>query len=424
MIKFETDSRLVKPGQVFVAIKGNTVDGHDYIKEAFNNGAVEVIAEHPVDVKGNIKIVDNSVAYLREELRKEYADKINNSLKIIGVTGTNGKTTTCYLTYQLLKKLGVNVGYLGTIGFSYNDKVIETNNTTPDTWFLYDLFLQAIADGIDTIVMEVSSHSLDFDRLYGLHIDVAAFTNLTEDHLDYHKTMENYLNAKLKIFDYMSNVAWMIVNKDDSYSNEFIKKAKNCITLGYDGDIKLLDYKMSPANTNIKFEYDMVTYDTTINLVSIFNVYNFLTALAIVFKCGYSIQDILKYSLDVLPPRGRCETLKINGGFAVIDYAHTPDAVLKVITAYNNLKTRKLTTIIGCGGDRDPIKRPLMGEIATRLSDYVILTSDNPRTEDPEKIMDDILKGVKTDNYEVILDRKEAIKKAITNIKEDDIVLV
>lgn len=424
MLKFETDSRLIKPGQTFVAIKGHTVDGHDFINKAIENGAVKIIAEHDVNCGVPVEIVDNSEKYLKDELKKLYSKNINDNLKIIGVTGTNGKTTTCYLTYQFLKNLNVKVGYLGTIGFFYNNKVIHTENTTPDTLTLYKLFTEAIEDGIETIVMEVSSHSLAFDRMHGLHIDIGAFTNLTEDHLDYHKTFENYLNCKLKIFDLMEENAKFIINSDDSYSKYFINKSANPITIGYNGDYKILDFKTSAGDTNIKISYKGKEYNIHTLLVSKFNVYNFLTALALVHAHGFEIKDILQFQEIVAPPKGRCQTIKVNNGYAVIDYAHTPDAVEKVITAYNNLKQNKVITIVGCGGDRDPIKRPIMGNIATKLSDYTILTSDNPRTEDPKNIMNDILKGVETDNYEVILDRKLAIKKAIDMMDPNDIVLI
>jgi UDP-N-acetylmuramoyl-L-alanyl-D-glutamate--2,6-diaminopimelate ligase len=423
MIKFETDSRKVLPGQTFVAIKGHTVDGHDYIDAAIKNGASEIIAEHEVKTVVPVKVVNDSEQYLKNTLKKIYANKLNK-LKIIGVTGTNGKTTTCYLTYQLLKFLGVKVAYLGTIGFYYDNKIIHTENTTPDTLTIYKLFSEAMDAGITTIVMEVSSHSLAFDRLHGLHLDIGAFTNLTEDHLDYHKTMENYLNCKLQIFDLLDKNGPFVINSDDSYSKYFINKASNPKTLGTNGDYKINSYSFDAAMTKINFEHENKEYDTTINLTSKFNVYNFLTALALTHEYGFSIEEILKYAKIIVPPKGRCETIKVNNGYAIIDYAHTPDAVEKVITAYNELKKNKVITIVGCGGDRDPLKRPIMGDIATRLSDYTILTSDNPRTEKPETIMEDILKGVKTGKYEVILDRKEAIKKAIDLMKPEDIVLI
>ena len=424
MIKYETDSRLIKPGQIFVAIKGHTVDGHDYVKNAIENGASEVVVEHAVDVGVPVTIVDNSEKYLQEELYKLYGDELNSKLHIIGVTGTNGKTTTCYLIYQLLQKLGVKVGYLGTMGFYYNDKVISTNNTTPDTLTLYKLFKEAVENGVETIVMEVSSHSLSYNRLYGLHLIIGAFTNLTEDHLDYHKTMDDYLKAKLLIFNLLKDDAKFIINTDDNYSNYFVKESKHPVTLGYNGDYKIIDFNTTPAETLIKFSYNNKTYDVKTHLVSKFNVYNYITALAIVNQLGFDINDIIKLSEELIPPKGRCQTININNGYAVIDYAHTPDAVEKVVTAYNNLKQGRVITIIGCGGDRDPIKRPIMGDIATKLSDYTILTSDNPRTEDPQKIMADILKGVHTNNYEVEIDRRKAIKKAISMMQPNDIVLI
>ena len=275
--------------------------------------------------------------------------------------------------------------------------------------------------------MEVSSHALSFERIYGLHIDIAAFTNLTEDHLDYHKTMENYLNAKLKIFDYMNSNGKLIVNHDDKASEAFVNKFGKGITLGYNNennDYNIINADINPAETKITFTYDNKKYEVVTNLTSKFNVYNYMTSLAILHECGYEIDNIIEKTKDVKAPKGRCETHKVNGGYAVIDYAHTPDAVEKVITAYNELKKGKVITVVGCGGDRDPIKRPIMGNIATTLSDYTILTSDNPRTEDPEKIMEDILKGVKTTNYEVELDRKTAIKKGIDMLQPEDILLI
>lgn len=201
-MKYAIDSRKVKPGQIFVAIKGHTVDGHDYISDAINHGAIKIIAEKNVSSTVPVEIVESTEEYLKKELKKEYADTINK-LKIIGITGTNGKTTTAYLTYQFLNKLGNKTAYLGTIGFKLPDEEIGTENTTPDILSIYTLLLHAIEKECKTVVMEISSHALSYERIYGLHIDIAAFTNLTEDHLDYHKTMENYLNAKLKIIDYL-----------------------------------------------------------------------------------------------------------------------------------------------------------------------------------------------------------------------------
>ena len=425
-MKYKVDSRMVTKGDIFVALKGHTVDGHDYIDDAIKNGASKIVSEKEVDISIPLEVVPSTEEYLKEVLKKEYSEKINNSLKIIGITGTNGKTTTAYLTYQILNLLGNKAAYSGTIGFKYLDKDIHTENTTPDILTIYTNLLQAIDDGVNYVVMEVSSHALSYERIYGLHLDIAAFTNLTEDHLDYHKTMENYLNEKLKIVNYLTSDGKLIVNGDDAYSTRFISKYGKGKTIGYQKgfDYVIKSALITPAETKILFTHDNKDYTVTTNLTSKFNVYNYLTSLAIVHDCGYSIAEIIAKTCEIKPPKGRCETHKVNKGYAVIDYAHTPDAVEKVITAYNELKTGKVITIVGCGGDRDPIKRPIMGDIATRLSDYVIFSSDNPRTEDPKKIMDDILKGVKTNNYEVELDRRAAIKKGIEMLKPEDILLI
>ena len=424
-MKYEIDSRKVKKGQIFVAIKGHTVDGHDYITDAINNGAIKIIAEKEVNCSVPVEVVPSTEEYLKHALAKEYADKVNQ-LKIIGITGTNGKTTIAYLTYQLLNLLNEKTAYIGTLGFKYQDIDIETDNTTPNILTIYNILLELVEKKCQTVVMEISSHALSYERIFGLHLDVAAFTNLTEDHLDYHKTMENYLNAKLKIIDYLLPNGTLIVNGDDEASQKFIDKFHKGLTLGFNNafDYYIKNTEITPAETKIKFVYDNKEHEVTTNLTSKFNVYNYMTVLAITHSLGYNIEEIITKTKSLKAPIGRCETHKVNNGYALIDYAHTPDAVEKVVKAYNELKTNRVITIVGCGGDRDPIKRPIMGKIATELSDYIILTSDNPRTEDPKKIMDDILKGVTTNNYEVELDRKTAIKKGIEMLKPEDILLI
>lgn len=424
MIKYETDSRKILPGQTFVAIKGHTVDGHDFIEKAIANGATEIIVEHPVSFDIPSKIVSNTSEWLKEQLTKEYQEEIKK-LKLIGVTGTNGKTTTCYLTFQLLKLLGVKVAYMGTIGFYFEDEKIELPNTTPEILTIYKLFMNALEKGCTTIVMEVSSHAIALDRIAGLNFQIGGFTNLTEDHLDYHKTMENYLNTKLEILKHMIKDGIFLTNNDDDASIKFQENFKNIKTIGLgETDYKIKNFDIYPDKTNISLEIEKQTYEITTNLTSKFNVYNYITALAICHEYGFSIESIIKKTKEVYPPKGRCETCKVKNGFAVVDYAHTPDAVLKVIDSYKELSKGRIITIIGCGGDRDPIKRPIMGSIACDKSDKVIFTNDNPRCEDPKKIMENIISGVKKQNYEIIFDRKEAIKKALDMIEENDIVLV
>ena len=424
MIKYETDSRKVKPGQTFVAINGYTVDGHDYIDSAIENGASEIIAEKKVECSVPVTVVDNSADYFQKKLVNEYADDFKE-LKLIGITGTNGKTTSAYLTYQVLNLLGHKTSYIGTLGFMLDDYYEELPNTCPEILTIYKLLEYSLEHGAECVVMEISSHALSLSRIEGLNFEVCAFTNLTEDHLDYHKTMENYLNAKLLLLNYLKKTGTMLVNKDDEAGIKFAERFVNTKSFGIgDADYDIKEYSIYPDHTDIVFENENKKHNVTTNLTSKFNIYNYLTMVGIVDSLGINIDDIISVTKDLKQPKGRCETYKVKDGFAVVDYAHTPDAVLKVVTAYKELAKARVITLVGCGGDRDPMKRPIMGNIASDYSDYVIFTNDNPRTEDPKKIMDDILKGVKKNNYEVCLDRKEAIKKALDMIEKDDIVLL
>ena len=423
MINIKIDSRKINKGDIFVALPGTTVDGHDYVAKAYELGAIKAIVEHKVDCPIEQEIVEDTNRWLTDYVSEHYSKEVNE-MTLIGVTGTNGKTTTAYLTYQILNKLGNKTGYIGTIGYYLPDKdFIELPNTTPNILDLYELLLEAKEDGCKTVMMEVSSHALHQERVKGLRYKTAAFTNLTQDHLDYHKTMEAYLEAKQLILKQLDGP--MIVNADDPCANKWEAAYDNTLTFGKAGnDYKIIDYKDTDKGTFIKFSTPEKEYEVETNLRSTFNVYNYLTALSLINNIGYSIEEIIKVTPEIYPPKGRCEIIKVKEGEAVIDYAHTPDAVEKIIDAFTENKKGRVITIVGCGGDRDPKKRPIMGNIATEKSDYVILTSDNPRTEDPQKIMDDILAGVHTNNYEVELDRRKAISKALDMIEKNDVVLI
>ncbi len=418
MIKIKTDSRKVVAGDTFVAIKGLTVDGHDFIEKAIENGAVKIVCEHG-SYSVETLVVPNTKEWLQQYLLDNYKEEVNK-IKLIGMTGTNGKTTTCFLTYQMLLSLGKKAAYMGTIGFYMPGVKRELSNTTPEILDVYSLIIEAIEAGCEYFVMEVSSHSLVQKRIEGLEFTVEAFSNLTEDHLDFHKTMENYLHAKMLILDQLKGT--IIVNSDDAYAKYF--ETKSYKTLGYSGnDYQILNYEETPKGTLITFKADK-EYKVETNLKCKYNVYNYLTALGILNTLGFSIEDIIEITKDIYAPRGRCEQIRVRNSYAVIDYAHTPDAVEKIITSFLENKKGRIITIVGCGGDRDPLKRPIMGEIASRLSDYVIFTSDNPRTEDPNKILEDILKGVTKDNYEVEIDRPTAIKKGLDMLGDNDILLI
>ena len=423
MINIKIDSRKIVPGDTFVAIKGANVDGHDFINKAIELGATKIVMSEDIDCSVEKLLVDDTNEWLTNYISNTYSKEINK-LNILGITGTNGKTTTAYLTYQLLNKLGTKAAYIGTIGFYIPDEEVQIlPNTTPNILDLYELLLQAKEKQCTTVIMEVSSHALDQKRVQGIKFSIGAFTNFTQDHLDYHKTMENYLNAKLLLLNQLKGP--LLVNIDDKYSKEWTTRYNNYQSIGYNAtNYKIIKYEDIPTGTLITTSINNNTYNIETNLKSNFNIYNYLFALAFANNSGYSIEEIIECTKDIYPPKGRCEQIIVNNGLAIIDYAHTPDAVEKIITSFNINKKGKIITLIGCGGDRDPKKRPIMGDIATKYSDYVIFTSDNPRTEDPKKILDDILSGVNKDNYKVIIDRKEAIVAALNMIKENDIVLI
>lgn len=423
MINIKIDSRKIQPGDTFVAIPGATVDGHNFVGKAVEAGATKVVVEHEVDCNVETLIVEDTNKWLTDYISETYSKEINE-MNIIGITGTNGKTTTAYLTYQILNKLGSKTAYIGTIGFYLPDEdFIELPNTTPNILDLYELFLTAKEHNCQNVIMEVSSHALHQERVKGIKYKVAGFTNLTQDHLDYHETMENYLAAKQLILKQLTGP--MIVNTDDPCGEKWMSAYNNSKDLGKNANnYNIVSYEDSTKGTLINFKVDGVDYKVETNLRSTFNVYNYLTALAFINNLGYKVEDIIDITSSIYPPKGRCEQIKVKEGEAVVDYAHTPDAVEKIINAFTENKKGRVITIVGCGGDRDPKKRPIMGRIAAEKSDYVVFTSDNPRTEDPQAIMNDILAGVTTSNYEVELDRRTAIKKALDMIEKDDVVLI
>jgi len=411
-MNIKDDSRKIKKGDTFIALKKEN-DGHDYIMDAIKNGASKVIAE-----KGSYDvetiIVNDTHEYLVNYLKENYYDSIKD-LKLIGMTGTNGKTTTCFLLYQALNKANIKTAYIGTIGFYITEKIKDLNNTTPDILELYELLLECANNGIEYVVMEASSQALDMHRLDGLQFTYGIFSNLTRDHLDYHETIENYIKAKQKLFDKVINKTF--VNIDDNYSEYFIKN--DSITYGMNNsNYKLTDYNIALSGST--FKVNNIWYNSS--LIGKHNLYNLLAVISLLSEL--KIKDIASIIKDLTAPSGRMDIIKKDSNLIIIDYAHTPDAVSKIINSVKELNPNKIITIIGCGGDRDRSKRPIMGSIATLNSDYVILTNDNPRSEDENQIIKDMLQNIDKDNYEIILNREKAIIKGIQTLKKNDILLV
>ncbi len=401
----QSDSRKVKDGDTFIALKGYKEDGHKYILDAINNGAKKVIAKRGKYAVETL-IVDDTNEYLHKYFKINKID-----IKLIGVTGTNGKTTTCYLLYQLLNGLGCKCAYIGTIGYIVDDVVTPLDNTTPGSLELYNLLEDSYNHNCEYVVMEVSSQALDQKRVDYLEFDAAIFTNLTRDHLDYHKTLENYIEAKRKLFYLLKDDGISLINNDDPYAANF--KIKNYKTYGFTDS----DYTIDDENVINSHPYN-------IPLIGKYNKYNTLAAISLLYELGYQYDDIKELVQNLKEPSGRMEVINYKTNKIIIDYAHTPDALQNVINTSLELTDGHVYVIIGCGGNRDKGKRKMMGLIATDMAYYTIFTSDNPRDEDPLDIIKDMTSNLDKDNYQIEVNRENAIKKGIQLLNNNDILLV
>lgn len=423
----EYDSRKIKENFVFIALEGTNVDGHDYIDIAVKNGATCVVVSKEVELKHNVSYV--LIENLRQKLgyiASNFFEWPQKKLTIVGVTGTNGKTSSTYMIEKLLGNKKIT--RIGTIEYKIDDEIIEAVNTTPESLDLIKIFDKSLKKGIDCVIMEVSSHSLEIGRVETLDFDYAVFTNLTQDHLDYHQNMENYFLAKRKLFLKLKDKNNSVINIDDNYGQklyeEFFEDSKDILSYGLNNADLHGEFL---ENDSIKIKFKEKEYTAKYKLLGDFNLYNTLGAIGIVLKMGEKLEDIIE-RLEILKPApGRFETVDCGQDYKVIvDYAHTPDALENVIKVAKNIKNRgNVITIFGCGGDRDRTKRPLMASIAEKNSDIVILTEDNPRTENPEQIFNDVKKGfINKEKYIFEVEREEAIKKAISIAKKNDIILI
>lgn len=421
MKTIQIDSRKIKPGDIFVALKGQLVDGHDFLEQAHQNGASLLVVEHPCNYP-NVQVVADTKAYLDDYLASNYADLLKD-LKVIGITGTNGKTTTCAIIYQLLNAIGIPCAMFGTIGYESPKSKEETINTTPDIITIYSFLLKAKEEGCKVVAMEVSSHGLHQGRIGKLQFDGAGFTNLTLDHLDYHKTMDTYASHKAIVLDHLKPNGKCLYNNDDAYKSYFQKENN----LGYgmsECAYQILSMQAIGQTTTVCFQHNQKEYVATVDMLGKYNIYNFMQAISCLHEVGYDLEMMCKHANKVCTPEGRMNVYKLKKGYAVIDYAHTPNAVENILQTFCELEGKKIITVIGCGGDRDNSKRPIMAELVTKYSDYSILTMDNPRCEDVEDILDQMEKGCSNKNYERISDRSLAIKKAISMADEDTYVLL
>lgn len=419
MLNVQSDSRKIKKGDTFVAVKCEVNDGHQYIEKAIENGATKIVAErgsYSVDTL----IVDDTRKYLEEYLKENY-NKYLDEMTIIGITGTNGKTTSAYLIYQALNCLGIKTAYIGTVGFFLNEKVMNLPNTSVDVCDTYDLFMKAYDSGYKTVVMETSSHALYNGRLKTINFDYGIFTNLTQDHLDYHITMENYALAKQILFKSLKKDGVAIVNNDDDYKNYFLLEQNKNITYGFnDSDYKISEVKMD--NHGSTFKLNELNIET--KLIGRYNIYNLVDAIVLLKQMNISNNDIEKVVKELNPPAGRMDKIEYKSNSIIIDYAHTPDGLENFISTVKEFVEGNIYIVFGCTGDRDRTKRPIMTSIVSKYAKYFIITNDDPHFEDTTQIVNDMTKEYTGQNYEVCLDRKQAIEKGINLLEENDVLLI
>lgn len=425
------DSRKVSDGSVFVATRGTLTDGHNFIDMALGRGAVAVICEVlPENLQTGITyIVTADSSYALGVMASNFFGNPSAKMKLVGITGTNGKTTTATLLFRLFRSLGYRSGLISTVENRIDDTVIPSTHTTPDTLNLNELMRNMLDQGCTHCFMEVSSHAIVQNRIAGLKFSGAVFTNITPEHLDYHKTFEEYIKAKKQLFDHLSAEAFALANIDDKRGMVILQNTK---ALRYTFALKTMaDFKATlKTNTFQGIELVIDNRDVWFTLIGSFNAYNLLGVYGAAVLLGEDPDEVLRALSGVEGARGRFEQISSPGGItAIVDYAHTPDALENVLHTINDIRAGagNLITVVGCGGNRDTGKRPVMADLACKLSERVILTSDNPRNEEPEVILEQMEKGIlRTDLKKAltITDRKEAIKTAIMLAEKGDIILV
>jgi UDP-N-acetylmuramoyl-L-alanyl-D-glutamate--2,6-diaminopimelate ligase len=433
------DSRAATKGSLFVAVKGERVDGHDFVQKATQAGAAAVVAQRSIETGSlpNVRVSDSRKAL--GWLGSRFHGDPSARLVMVGVTGTNGKTTTTYLCKALLEGIGRRVGLIGTVAYQIGSETIPASHTTPGALELQQLLAKMAQNGLNAAVMEVSSHALALDRTVGCEYDTAVFTNLTQDHLDFHADMEDYYRTKLRLFtglaDGRKTGKRAIVNLDDPYGVQIRAVCPVPVwgfAVSHQAELKAERVRLSPNGTTFTAATPVGSFPVESRLVGEHNVYNLLGAIGVALHAGATSTQVQEAVAEVTNVPGRFERVTAGQDFTVVvDYAHTPDALVRLLTAAQAVKTHRIITVFGCGGDRDRTKRPQMGRAAVEQSDVVVLTSDNPRTEDPMAILREVEVGVREAlqrrphvAYRMIPDRREAIGAAISEARSGDMVLI
>lgn len=427
--RIDFDSRLIKDKSLFVCMTRMGFDGHDYAQNAVDAGAAALLVEY------NLEGIDKNTTIVKVKDARKMTAYLScalygfpsNKMRVIGVTGTNGKTTTTYLVEAVLKSIGHKTGVIGTIENRIIDKVIPSKNTTPYASEFQEMLSKMVDAGVEDVIMEVTAHGLTFNRVDYTDFDIGLFTNLTQDHLDYYETMENYRNSKLELF---KMTKFNIFNADDEASKYYIANTdKDYCTYGIenDADFRAKNIVISHTGVDYVLVYKNNEYKIHYRTPGNFGAYNSLAAIAICIKLGIDLDKIIKVLADYTGVPGRFQTVVSEKGFSVVvDYAHTPDGLENVLKTAKEFTKGKLITVFGCGGDRDKTKRPIMAGIAADYSDMVYITSDNPRTENPDSILDDVEVGIKNRSVKYIkeVNREKAIIAAINEAKENDVIII
>lgn len=418
------DSRACVKGSLFVAVRGFQTDGHKFIKSAVENGASAVMCEEYDESLDVVQVVSSNSRISESIAAAEFYSNPSKSFKLVGITGTNGKTTVTYLVKSILEYANLKVGLIGTNQNMIGDEVIETSRTTPDSIELQSVFARMRDANVDVCVMEVSSHALELERVHGCTYSVGAFTNLTQDHLDFHITMDNYANAKFKLMEISEKA---VINTDDSYGKAMADKCPcECLTYSTKNEnSKLYAENIEMHSDCVKFDVKDIPY--RLMIPGEFSVYNALCAIGVARALGIDENTISKGLEKATGVKGRAEVVPTGRDYTVIiDYAHTPDGIENILNAVRGFCKGRVIIVFGCGGDRDNTKRPIMGKIAGKMADFCVVTSDNPRTENPLKIISMVEEGVKESggDYVVIESRRDAIKYALDNAKKDDCIVL